>query len=79
MGSPLDQALGNLFMCSFENKRLKDCPHGFKPVCYRRYCDDIFALFFSFDHAEKFKNYLSSKHPNITFLLEKEDYGCNLF
>ena len=25
------------------------------------------------DQAEKFKKYLSSKHPNINFLLEKEN------
>ena len=52
-------------MCSFENKWLKDCPHGLKPVLCRRYVDDIFVLFSSLDHTEKFKKYLSSKHPNI--------------
>ena len=30
MGSPLGPALANIFMCSFENKWLKDCPHGLK-------------------------------------------------
>ena len=42
MGSPLGPALANIFMCSFENKWLKDCPSGLKPVFYRRYVDDIF-------------------------------------
>ena len=37
MGSPLSSALGNIFMRSFENKWLKDCPLGLKPVFYRRY------------------------------------------
>ena len=32
-------------------------------------------LFFSLDQAEKFKKYLSSKHPNINFSLEKESDG----
>ena len=48
----------------------------FKPVFYRRYVDDIFALFSSPDHADKFKEYLSSKHPNTNFSIEKEKDGC---
>ena len=75
MGSPLGPALANIFMCSFENKWLKDCPHSLKPVFYRRYVDDIFVLFSSLDQAEKFKKYFSSKHPNINFSLEKENDG----
>ena len=62
-------------MCSFESKWLQDCPNDFKPVFYRRYVDDIFALLSSPDHADKFK-YLSSKHPNINFSIEKEKDGC---
>ena len=44
-----------------------------KPVFYRRYVDDIFELFSSLDQAEKFKRYLSSKHPSIKLFLEKEN------
>ena len=72
---PLGPALANIFMCNFENKWLKDCPHSLKPVFYRRYVDDIFVLFSSLDQAEKFKKYLSSKHSNINFSLEKENEG----
>ena len=42
---------------------------------YRRYADDIFVLFFSFDLAEKFEEYLSSKCPNINFSLVKKNDG----
>ena len=49
MGSPLDSAPANIFMCSFANKWLKDCPHSLKPVFYRRYVDDISVFFSSFD------------------------------
>ena len=63
-------------MCSFERRCLRDCPKDFKPVFYRRYVDDIFALFSSPDHADKFKEYLSSKHSNIKFSIEKEEDGC---
>ena len=76
MGSPLGPALANIFMCSFENKWLRDCPNDFRPVFYRRYIDDIFVLFSSPDHADKFREYLSSKHPNIKFSIEKEEDGC---
>ena len=75
MGSPLVPALANIFMCSFENKWFKDCPHSLKPVLYRRYVDQILVMFSSLDQAEKFKKYLSSKHPNIKFSLEKENEG----
>ena len=79
MGSPLGPALANIFMCNFENKWLKNCPDSLKPVFYRRYVDDIFVLFSSLDQAEKFKKYLSSKHPNINFSLEKENEGRSSF
>ena len=59
-------------MCSFKNKWLKDCPHSLKPVFHRWYVDGIFVLFSCLNQAEKFKKYLSSKHPKIKFLLEKE-------
>ena len=76
MGSPLGPALANIFICSFESIWLRDCPNDFKPVFYRRYVDDIFALFSSPDHADKFKEYLSSKHSNINFSVEKEKDDC---
>ena len=50
-GSPMGPALDNIFMCSFENKWLKDCSHRLKPVFHRRYVEDIFVLFFSLNHA----------------------------
>ena len=36
----------------------------------------IFALFSSPDHADKFKEYLSPKHPNINFSIEKQKDVC---
>ena len=62
-------------MCSFESKFLRDCPNDFKPVFYRRYIDDIFVLFSSPDLADKFREYMSSKHPNIKFSTQKEEHG----
>ena len=76
MRSPLVPALANIFMCSFESRFLCDCPDDFEPVLYRHYIDDMFALFPSTDHADKIKEYLSSKHHNIIFSIEKEKDGC---
>ena len=75
MGSPLGPVLANIFMCSFKSKWLGDCPNDLKPVFYRRYMDDIFVLFFSPDHADKLREYLSSKHPSIKLSIEKEEDG----
>ena len=77
MGSPLVPALSNIFMCSFESKWLRDCFNDFKPVFYSCYIDDIFVLFYSPDHADKFREYLSFKHPNIKFSIQKEE-DCRL-
>ena len=70
MGSPLGPNLANGFLCIHEQIWFNDGPEDFKPVNYRRYVDDIFALFLSPDHLRKFTNYLNSKHTNIKF--EKE-------
>ena len=72
MASPLGPTLANVFLCFHEQIWLNECPDEFKPVYYRRYVDDIFVLFRSPDHLEKFKNYLNSKYRNIRFTCEKE-------
>ena len=79
MGSPLGPALANIFMCSFENKWLKDCLCSLKPVFYRRCVDDIFILFSSLDQAEKFKKYFCFKYPNINVSLERKMMVVYLF
>ena len=55
MGSPLGPTLANAFLCFHEQIWLNECPDEFKPAYYRRYIDDIFVLFRSPDHLEKFK------------------------
>ena len=72
MGSPLGPSLANAFLCFHEQTWLNECPEDFKPVYYRRYVDDIFVLFRSPDHLEKFTSYLNLKHKNINFTYEKE-------
>ena len=57
----------------------QDCPHGLNSVFCRRYVDDMFILFSSINHTEKFKEYLSSTLPNINFLSENENDGRLFF
>ena len=42
---------------------------------YRRYIENKFVLLSSPDHADKFREYLLSKHCNIKFSIEKEEDG----
>ena len=72
MRSPLGPTLANAILCFHEQIWLNECHDEFKPVYHRRYVDDVFVLFRSSDHLEKFKNYLNSKHRHITFTSEKE-------
>ena len=72
MGSPLGPSLANAFLCFHKQIWLNDYPEDFKPVCYRRYVDDIFALFRSPDHLKKIPNDLNSKHKTLKLTNEKE-------
>ena len=45
---------------------------GKQSTYYRRYVDDIFAIFDCEDDANNFFTYLNSKHPNIKFTIERE-------
>ena len=60
------------------------CPsmknHGFTIALrllslYRRYVDDCFLLFKSFDHVPLFLNYLNHQHSSISFTSELEKDG----
>ena len=54
---------------------LVKCPFEIKPVFYRRYVDNIFVLFKSTDHLQKFRIYFNTYHPNMSFSFEKEKNG----
>jgi len=71
MGSPLAPILANIFMAFYEEKWLSEF-EGNKPIFYRRYVDDIFALFNSEAEALVFFHYINNKHKNIKFTMEKE-------
>ena len=75
MGSPLGPSLANAFLAHYEQIWLNDCPDEFKRVYYKKYVDDIFVLFRSSHHLEKFNEYLNTKHVNIKFTNEKDVNG----
>ena len=75
MGSPLGSTMANVFLSFYEVKWLEQCPKEFKPVCYRRYVDDIFVLFESTVHLLKFRDYFNTCHPNMSFSFEQEKNG----
>ena len=64
--------MANSFLCFHEQIWLRERPNEFKPVYNRRYVDNMFVLFCSHNHLEKFKNYLNSKRTNIKFTCKKE-------
>ena len=72
-GSPVGPSLANAFLAHYEKIWLNDYPDEFKPVYYKRYVVDIFVLFRSPHHLEKFNEYLNSKYANIKFTNEKKD------
>ena len=75
MGSPLGPSLANAFLAHYGQIWLHNCPDEFNPVFCKRYVNDIFALFRSPHHHEKFNEYLNTKHANIKFTNEKEING----
>ena len=72
MGSPLRPSFTNGFLAHYEQIWLNDRPDEFKPVYYKKYVGNIFVLFRSPHHLEKFNEYLNTKHTNIKFTSEKE-------
>ena len=75
MGLPLSPTMANIFLCYHEDIWLQKCPSDFRPIFYRRYIDDTFALFENSSHIDKFLKYLNSRHPNMIFTGETESDG----
>ena len=72
MGSPLGPTLTNAFLVYHEENWLERCPFEYRPFYYRRYVDDIFALFNSPEHLKGFHSYLNYHHVDISFTIENE-------
>ena len=74
MGSPLAPVLANIFMAHYEKKWIETFS-GKKPILYKRYVDDIFAVFSNENKADLFFEYINKQHPNISFTIEKQING----
>ena len=74
MGSPLGPTMANIYFSCYKIKWLEQCLSEFKSVFYRRYVDDIFALFEWTELLSKFQAYLMYVIL-IFFLFEKKING----
>ena len=74
MGTPLAPTLANLFLGHYKGIWLNEY-EGDIPLFYRRYVDDIFAVFENRDQALGFVEYINSKHVNIKFTIEENNKG----
>ena len=80
MGSPLGPTLANLFMGHHEKNWIDQFPQNKgKLIFYRRYIDDIFAVFNTSDEANEFLVYLNSRHGSIKFTCEHNDMSSMPF
>ena len=73
MGLPLGPTFANIFMCHHEKNWLMNCPTEFRPIVYKRYVDDCFAIFNNKQEADKFLEFLNKQHKNIKFTIECEN------
>ena len=78
MGSPLGPVLANLFMGHHEKNWINEYGAN-KITYYRRYVDDIFAVFDSDEEANNFFTYLNTRHDSIQFTMEPENENCLSF
>ena len=78
MGSPLALVLANIFMGFHESKWLNEYNLS-KPKFYLRYVDDIPAAFDNEQDFLNFLNFLNNIHPNIKFIIEKQNKHCTAF
>ena len=69
MGSPLAPLLAEWFVSGIEQK-IFEADTTFKPLFYRRYVDDIFAIFEKPEDRDQFFEMLNKMHKNLTFTME---------
>uniref|UniRef100_A0A5S6Q8W6 Reverse transcriptase domain-containing protein n=1 Tax=Trichuris muris TaxID=70415 RepID=A0A5S6Q8W6_TRIMR len=72
MGSPLSPMLAEVFMEHFEQIAFDDINLNIRPICFKRYDDDIFAITPA-GREEQFLEHLNMLYPeNIVLTIEKE-------
>ena len=71
MGTPLAPVLANIFMGFNQSKWLNEYNLS-KPKFYLRYVDDTLAAFDNEQYSLNFLDFLSNRHLNIKFTIEKQ-------
>ena len=71
MGLPLAPILANIFIGYHEKGWIRSYNYG-GLFYYKRYVDDIFAVFETNDHAVSFYNYIYGQHRKIEFTMKTE-------
>ncbi|XP_065651024.1 uncharacterized protein LOC136079229 [Hydra vulgaris] len=71
MGSPLAPILANIFVGYHLQTWVNNCSFT-APFFYKRYVDDIIAIFNSEYEAQEFFKRLNKQHKNLKFTMEKE-------
>ena len=71
MSSPLASVLVNLFI-GFHEQNWMEQATNVKPMFYKRFVDDIFAVIESESDANVFYSYLNTRHQNIKFSFENK-------
>ena len=79
MGSPQGPTFENAFLCNYEKEWLDNCPIHFKPMRYKRYVHDTFALFLSKEHLQLFVDYMNKQHKCLRFTSEADNGNSFLF
>ena len=74
MGSPLAPLLAEWFVAKIERK-IFQMDISYKPLFYKRYVDDIFAVFSSAENCDKFYGLLNDAHHNLEFTMETTTAG----
>ena len=73
MGSNLGPTMAAFAMHMVEEK------YTIRPTFYKRYVDDIFAVFNTQKEADEFHKHINSIHPNIQFTQENETNNSIIF
>ncbi|XP_065663335.1 uncharacterized protein LOC136085793 [Hydra vulgaris] len=71
MGTPLAPTLANMFIGFHEQTWVNNCSSSI-PIFYKRYVDDIIAIFNSEFEAQEFFKHLNKQHKNLRFTMENE-------
>ena len=74
MGSPLAPIFLNIFMGYHETEWIRNY-YYIRLFYYKRYVNDIFAVFETKDHAVSFYNHINKQHRSIMFTMETEKNG----